>query len=248
MNFLRRGSAFVVLLLTTLLAMLFGAGAALAHVTVNSPGATQGGYAVLTFRVPTESDTASTTELKVQLPTDQPLASVSVQPTPGWSFTVTKAKLATPITTDDGPVTEAISVIDWKADSAATAIKPGEFQQFMVSAGPLPKAASMTFKAIQTYSDKSVVSWIEEPAPGSSAEPDHPAPTLQLAAATSTGTTPSSTASDATAGPAPTVTATSSSDSSSGKATTGLVLGTIGIVLGGLALALVLLRGGKRTV
>ena len=244
MNFLRHGSALVILTLSLLAATVLGAGAAFAHVTVNSPDATQGGYAVLTFRVPTESDTASTTELKVQLPTDQPLASVAVQPTPGWSFTVTKAKLATPITTDDGPVTEAISVIDWKADSAATAIKPGEFQQFMVSAGPLPKVATMTFKAIQTYSDKSVVSWIEEAAPGSSAEPDHPAPTLQLAAAT--GTT--SAAASASAGPAPTAAvASSSSNSSSGKATTGLVLGIIGIILGGAALALVLLRGRRPT-
>ncbi len=242
MSFLRRGSAVVVLVLTALLTVLFGAGSALAHVTVNSPGATQGGYAVLTFRVPTESDTASTTEIKVQLPLDQPLASVAVQPTPGWSFTVTKTKLATPITTDDGPVTEAISVIDWKADSAATAIKPGEFQQFMVSAGPLPKAASMTFKVLQTYSDKSVVSWIQEAAPGSSAEPDHPAPTLQLAAAGAATTDSSTTASS----PPPSVTATAS-DSSSGKATTGLVLGIIGIILGGAALALVLLRGRRTT-
>ncbi|MDQ6938249.1 MAG: YcnI family protein [Actinomycetota bacterium] len=73
-----------------------------AHVTVVAPGATQGGYAVLTFRVPTESDTASTTGLKVQLPPDQPLASASVQPKPGWAMKVTKRKLDTPIKTDDG--------------------------------------------------------------------------------------------------------------------------------------------------
>ena len=156
------------------------------HVTVNSPGATQGGYAVITFRVPTESDTASTTGLKVQLPTETPFASVSVQPHPGWSFTTKTTKLASPIKTDDGDeISQAVSEIDWTADSAATAIKPGEFDQFNVSAGPLPKANTITFKAIQVYSDGSVVNWTDVPAPGSTVEPDHPAPTLQLAAADS---------------------------------------------------------------
>src|SRR5882757_3629137 len=139
-------------------ALLAVAAPAYAHVTVNSPGATAGGYAVLTFRVPTESDTASTTALAVQLPEKTPFASVSVQPHPGWSFTTKNTKLATPIKTDDGDeITDAVSEIDWKADGAATAIKPGEFDQFNVSVGPLPEADSVTFKAIQTFSDGSQV-------------------------------------------------------------------------------------------
>ena len=167
-------------------ALLALAAPASAHVTVNSTDATQGGYAVITFRVPTESDTASTTALKVQLPTDTPFASVSVQPHPGWSFTTKTTKLASPIKTDDGDeISQAVSEIDWKADSAATAIKPGEFDQFNVSAGPLPKVKSITFKAVQVYSDGSQVNWIDVPAPGSTVEPEHPAPTLQLAAADS---------------------------------------------------------------
>lgn len=243
MKLIRRCLALTTLTGALAASTLLGAGAASAHVTVSSPGAAQGGYAVLTFRVPTESDTASTTELKVQLPTDQPLASVAVQPHVGWTFTLTKAKLATPISSDDGSITEAVSVIDWKASSAATAIKPGEFDQFLISAGPLPKVASMRFKAIQTYSDGKVVSWIEEAAPGSTAEPEHPAPTLQLAAA---GDTQSS-ASPSSSGPS--VTAAGSQPSSGdGKATAGIVLGIVGIVLGAIALALVLVRRRPREV
>src|ERR1700761_6031152 len=101
---------------------------AFAHVTVDAPGATQGGSdQIITFRVPTESDTASTTELKVALPTDTPIASVLVQPVPGWSFTETSTKLAHPIVTDDGDITEAVSEIDWKADSSASYIAPEQF-------------------------------------------------------------------------------------------------------------------------
>ncbi|HKC28392.1 MAG TPA: YcnI family protein [Jatrophihabitans sp.] len=167
-----------------LAALLLPVTPALAHVTVGSADAAPGGYAVLTFRVPTESDTASTTALAVVLPADHPIASVSVQPHPGWSFTVTKAKLNPPLTTDDGQVTEAVSQIHWTADSAASAIKPGEFDQFNISAGPLPEVDALTFKAIQNYSDGTVVNWIEQAAPGSTTEPEHPAPTLHIAAAT----------------------------------------------------------------
>lgn len=161
-----------------------------AHVTVSSPDARQGGEAVLTFQVPTENDTASTTAFKLQLPTETPFASVLVRPHPGWSFTTKTARLAHPITTDDGDqVAQAVSEIDWTADSAATVIKPGEFDEFVVSAGPLPKADTVTFKAIQVYRDSSQVHWTVVPAPGSTAEPEHPAPTLKRAAANPTTTT-----------------------------------------------------------
>lgn len=153
-----------------------------AHVSVSSSDAVQGGYAVVTFRVPDEEATATTTRLVVQLPTDTPIASVGIQPIPGWTAVAAKTKLAKPITTDDGPVTIAVSTITWTAGRAA-AIKPGEFQQFDVQLGPLPKQSSITFKAVQTYSDGTVVRWIEVAAAGSSSEPAHPAPVLPLAAA-----------------------------------------------------------------
>jgi uncharacterized protein YcnI len=163
--------------------LLAATGPAMAHVTVDAPGASRGGEAVLTFRVPNEEAKASTTELTVSLPTATPIASVSVQPHVGWTFTTKTTKLAKPITTDDGPVTEAVTEIDWKANSAATGIKPGEFDEFVISAGPLPDTATLTLPAIQTYSDGTVVRWIETSAPGSTTEPEHPAPVVTLAAA-----------------------------------------------------------------
>lgn len=218
-------------------AALISAGPASAHVTVSSATAVQGGYATLTLKVPTESATASTTGLKVQLPVDQPLASVSILPMPGWSYVVTKAKLTTPIDSHGTELTEAVSTVEWTADSAATAIKPGEFNQFVLSAGPLPSAPSMTFKALQTYSDQSVVSWIQEAAPGSTTTPDHPAPVLTLTAKQQNpAPVPSGTV-------APTVSAVGASTSDSGtKATTAIVLGAVGIVLGALALGATLRR------
>lgn len=214
-----------------------GVAGASAHVTVNAPNATQGGYTVLTFRVPTESATASTTGLKLQLPLDQPLASALVQPKVGWSVKVTSHKLPTPIKTDDGEVTEAPSEIDWTATSATGGIKPGEFDGFLVSAGPLPKAATMVFKVIQRYSDGSQVAWIEQPAAGSTTEPKHPAPTLTLAPAGDSG----GDATTAAASSAPTVTASSDVPSKS-SVTVALVLAVVGLVLGAAGLGLAVMN------
>jgi uncharacterized protein YcnI len=170
---------FCLLIAAALAALLALAGPAFAHVTVAAPGAAPGGYAVATFRVPTESDTASTTKLVVQVP---PMASVSVQPVPGWTAVTKVSKLATPLQSDDGAVTSAVSQITWTA-APGSGIKPGQFQQFPVSVGPLPKSSSVSFPTIQYYSDGTVVRWIEHAAPGSKTEPDHPAPTLTLTAA-----------------------------------------------------------------
>jgi uncharacterized protein YcnI len=248
----RRGLSIAVVVVGAWLAGVLGAGPASAHVSVSSPAAVQGGYASVTFKVPTESATASTVGLKVQLPVDQPLASVSVLPVYGWTYTVTKAKLATPISSDDGDITEAVSVIEWKAASPQTAIKPGEFNQFTISAGPLPKAPSMTFKAIQAYSDGSTVSWIEEAAQGSTVEPEHPAPVLKLAAAGAsaapagaTGSASAGASGSASAAPSPSQLAVSgSSGDSDGRANTALALGALGVLLGGIALALAI--SGRR--
>ena len=65
--------------------------------------------------MPTESDTASTTKLEANLPTGTPIASVSLKPLPGWTAKTTTTKLATPIKSDDGEITEAVSKIDWTA-------------------------------------------------------------------------------------------------------------------------------------
>ena len=161
--------------------LVAGTPIASAHITVSAPEATSGGSdVVIRFRVPDESGTARTVGLKVQLPSATPIASVLVQPKAGWSVVVRQSKLATPIKTDDGEITEAVSEIDWKVGSGAQGIGPGQFDEFVLIAGQLPEAKSLTFKAIQTYSDGSSVSWIEEPAPGSTAEPEHPAPVLTL--------------------------------------------------------------------
>ncbi|HTJ35843.1 MAG TPA: YcnI family protein [Dactylosporangium sp.] len=202
-----------------------------AHVTVNPNTAVQGGYTKVTFRVPTERDDASTTKVEVAIPTDKPIASVSIKPVQGWTAATETSKLATPIKTDDGDeITEAVSKITWTATDPSAAIKPHQFQEFDVSLGPLPQTDQIVFKALQTYSSGEIVRWIDEPAAG--AEAEHPAPVLKL-------TKKADTTAAASAAAGPTATADSSSSSNNGTAIglgiAGLVLGLAGLVVGVLA-------------
>lgn len=155
------------------------AGTAVAHVTVQSPGATQGGFAKLAFRTPTERD-VPTTKLEIAFPAEHPLAFVNVRPLPGWTYQVVKAAPAQPFEAFGEPVTEVVTRIVWTA--TGDGIKPGEFEDFEVSVGPLPRVDSLVFKALQTYRGGEVVRWIETPVAGGP-EPEHPAPVLTLAAA-----------------------------------------------------------------
>ena len=165
------------------LAILLAAVPAGAHVTVKPDVAKKGSFSVFSFSVPNESKTASTVKLEVTFPTDRPIAFVSVQPIPGWTWTAEKTTLATPIETEDGDISRAVSKITWTGG----AIAPGEFQLFTVSAGPLPtKGKSIEFKAVQTSSDGDVSRWIES-APKGGPEPEYPAPVLKLAGKASAG-------------------------------------------------------------
>jgi uncharacterized protein YcnI len=214
------------------------AGPAAAHVTVQPGTATQGGFTAVSFRVPTERADAATTRLAVTFPTEQPLASARVKPHPGWSYRLQKAKLQTPLETEGGAVTEAVRTITWTADGAGSAIKPGEFDEFTISLGPLPKTEQMVFRVVQTYSDGEVVRWIEQASPGAE-EPEHPAPVLKLTApAAAAAPAPAARPSTATRQPAATA------DSGSAVATW---LSAAALVLSVVAVALAALLGRRRT-
>ncbi|MEU7839545.1 YcnI family protein [Micromonospora sp. NPDC049114] len=228
----RTATAAAALAFTAVATAVLGfAGPASAHVTVNPKEATQGGYARVAFRVPNESDTASTTKLEVVLPENAPIGSVSTIPVPGWTVTTEKRRVDPPIDVHGSQLTEAVSKITWTATGDA-AVKPGQFQEFGVSMGPLPKVESMVFKTLQTYSDGNISRWIDEPQPGGE-EPEKPAPVLTLTAA----------GPSASAAPAATAVAAADDDDDESDGTAiglgiaGLVAGLAGLVLGGLAFA-----------
>jgi uncharacterized protein YcnI len=199
-----------------------------AHVTISPPSAPKGSDAVLSFNVPNESESASTTEVVIGFPTDHPIAVADVLPIAGWTSKVDTVKVAKPIQTDEGAVTEAVSQVTWSGGT----IEPGQFQQFTVSVGLPDDADSLEFKAKQTYSDGTVVRWIEAETGGQ--EPEHPAPVLTLTAAggaQSPSTTAATPASDGTSSK----NAATKDDVDSAK-----TLSVVGIIVGALALVVAL--------
>jgi periplasmic copper chaperone A len=155
---------------------------AAAHVTVSSPDAEPGSFGKLVFRVPNEFDSADTTKLEVKLPTDTPFASVSTKPMPGWTVEADPVKLDEPVESHGVEVTEAVTTVTWTAERGS-GLPPEQFAEFEISVGPFPEhVESMSFPTIQTYSDGEVARWTQ-PVREGAAEPDHPAPTLEIASA-----------------------------------------------------------------
>lgn len=142
-----------------------GAGTADAHVSANAPTLTQGGYGVVTFVVPNESDTAATTALTVTLPR---LKSARPEMINGWKAEVAK-----------DPKTSEATSITWTALPGTSGVPVGQFGQFRVAGGPFPEKKTVELPAVQTYADGQKVNW-NQPTKSNGDEPDHPAPTLTL--------------------------------------------------------------------
>ena len=148
-----------------------------AHVEVQ-PGEVAGGdFSVVAFRVPNERDDASTTKLQVILPQDQPLGSVQTTAMPGWKVQTATRKLDKPIEMFGAKIDSVVSQVTWTATQGG--VRPGQFADFELSLGQLPKTGRLNFTALQTYSDGQLVRWNEVSADGST-EPEHPAPSLLL--------------------------------------------------------------------
>ena len=174
-------------LLTALAASVVVATGASAHVTVASEDAAPGGFGKITFRVPNESDTASTVGLRIQIPEDAALASLRTQPMDGWTATLTTTDLDEPLENHGQEISSYVSVVEFRADEGA-GIGPGQFQEFALSGGPFPDADQLSFPTVQLYNDGTEAAWIEPTVDGQE-EPESPAPVLSLAPSTSADTT-----------------------------------------------------------
>ena len=229
---LMRRIAFSVALLSSLALP----GIAQAHVSLHPNEVPAGSFATLGIRVPNETDNASTTKVAVQFPPG--FIDVSPEFMPGWTPKVITAKLAKPVQTDDGEVTEGVKEIVWSADKAA-AIPPGQFLDFPISTEiPGKEGEVLTFKTLQYYDDGEVVRWIGGP------DTEEPAPQIDVTAAggvlqdvAGSETAPPPPAAGSAAGEAEAASSSSSSDGASkGLGIAALILGALGLLAGGAAL------------
>ena len=149
-----------------------GAGPAWAHVHADADNPAPGSTSLVTFQVPGESENgALTTKFSVKLPD---VASARSEVMPGWTAGLDRDASA-----------GTVRSVTWTADPKA-GISTDQFALFRVSV-KLPEGDTVAFPATQTYSDGTVVRWDQPPLPGG-AEPDYPAPMLNLTGAAPTGT------------------------------------------------------------
>jgi periplasmic copper chaperone A len=216
---------------------VIAAPAASAHVTVNPREAEKGGYAALAFRVPNERDNAGTVQLRVSFE-NVDLRSVNVKPKTGWTYEKQMRTLDEPIVTDDGEeITEVVGEITWSGGL----IRPGEFEEFDVSVGPLPEDEdSVTFPAIQLYESVGgapgeEVGWIEEAEGGE--EPERPAPLLTLTDPEEEGGgAPAASAEEASGMTVENVASQDDVDGATTWGVIGLIVGLLGLAAGAIAL------------
>lgn len=133
--------------------VVLGAAPALAHVTVKPSEAIAGGFQTFVVQVPNERDDASTVKVQVEFP--PVFASVSFQDKEGWKRKVKTVQFDEPIEAFGEEVTEGVGQVTWSGGE----IEPGEFETFAFSVGPLPEG-EIVFPALQTYDSGEVVRWI----------------------------------------------------------------------------------------
>jgi periplasmic copper chaperone A len=226
----------------TVAAILALPGIAQAHVTVQPKTAEGGGFSVVAFRVPNERDDASTTQLRVTLPKDQPIGSVQTTPVPGWKVTTANRHLDKPIEMFGEQLDTVVSEVTWTA--TAGGIRPNQFQDFNLSLGQLPESGELVFNTLQTYSSGEKVDWNQVSA-DPTVEPEHPAPILTI---TPAGAGDGSAAADrgSQAGQDEQVTSAAQSDNAS-NSTLALILSGAALVVS-LVAAVIALRRGRRPV
>ncbi len=219
-------------------ALILPAGAQ-AHVSLHPNTIPAGAFVTLNVRVPGEQEGAFAYKIDMLLP--HGFTEVATQNVPGWSVKEITAKLAKPVQTDDGPVSEEVSRIVWTGDrSKLGRLDDGTFIQFPLSiAIPASIAGrSLAFKTLEYYSNGQVVRWI-----GSTSAP-YPAPTVNITApggaiedvaGGEAGPPPGATPSSQSAPPAA---AKASGNESTGLEVGALVLGALGLLTGLVAITL----------
>ncbi len=221
------------------------AASAFAHISIHPNTVPAGAFATLDVRVPGEQQGAHVTKVAVLFPAG--FSDVDYEAVPGWSVNVIERKLATPLQSDGETIDSEIAQLVWTWTGPLGEVGDGQFVQLPLSVAIPSDAAgrALEFRTVQSYSDGSVVRWIDP-----SLQAEHPSPRINV---TSKGGAIEDVAGDE-AGPLAgqsghgggTAAVTAASDSSGGGASKGLALGAL--ILGALALltALLALASGRR--
>jgi uncharacterized protein YcnI len=199
------------------------ASAASAHVTASPSEAPAGGFTVITFGVSHGCDGSPTTAIAIQIP--EGVTSVKPTVVPGWDIEVEKADLAQPISDGEGgEITDRVASVTYTAEEPL----PDAYRQVFPISLKTPDAEGeqLAFPVVQTCTDGETA-WITMPDAGE-AEPEHPAPVVQLTASTGGGHGAAGADDHADGG--------GGDGDGTGLAVVALVVGGVGLLTGGTAL------------
>lgn len=200
---------------------------AFAHVTVQPAEAPAGSFFRFVVRVPNERDNAATTKVEVRFP--EALTFVSFQDKEGWKRNVKMKELDQPTEVFGERITEAVDSVTWSGGR----IEPGEFEEFGFSARVPEREGTLEFPALQTYSSGEVVRWI---GPADSEEPAARVSSVDLGAGEGEGELA------LLSGLSDRVEELQRRVDDSGSSDAGVVLGSVGVALGAVALIVSLVR------
>lgn len=144
--------------------------AASARATITPDKAHGGSTETFAIRLSNERSVPST-RLELAFPKDVVIPEVKVEELAGWDAKITMRPLDPPVTIGGQEFDEAVASIVWTGGE----VRPKWFEQFLVTAGPLPPKGRLVLTAAQGYQDGTVDRW------SAPALPDEPgAPTISL--------------------------------------------------------------------
>ncbi|HVW43966.1 MAG TPA: DUF1775 domain-containing protein [Amycolatopsis sp.] len=206
---------------------------AAAQVSIVPDQITGGGTQTFAFRMANERHDTTATRLELTFPQDPAVAFVRVEPVRGWTETVHSRPLNPPVKAGDKMISEVAATLVLEGGS----VPPGQFEQFLVTMGPLPPNGAIVFEATETFANGAVSHWAATPGQG---------PTISLGPSTQPGaaTAPAAAPQDEAAmSAAPAQTAPRAADAGGGPPF-GVLWGALG--LAGLVIAAVWWRAGAR--
>lgn len=146
-------------------ALLTGAGATFAHVTLQDKlAAADTGYRAV-LRVGHGCEGAPTNVIRVTIPEGFNGAQPMVKA--GWKVSTKVGKLAEPYVAHGVTFTEGVREITWTANSAADALPDAHYDEFVLR-GTTPKKPGPLWFKVEQLCEKGSNPWVEVPASGTS--------------------------------------------------------------------------------
>ncbi|HTZ85405.1 MAG TPA: YcnI family protein [Solirubrobacteraceae bacterium] len=203
-----------------------------AHVSIHPNTLPAGAFATLDVRVPGEEADAHITKIAMLFPPG--FSDVSYEPVSGWKVRTVERKLGS---------SSEIARVEWTWSGPLGEVGDSQFVQLPLAVAIPEDAAgkALEFRTVQTYSNGHVEHWIDP-----SLDAEHPSPRINviakggaiedIAGEEAGPTAGQDVGSSVPSASAPPV-AQSSNGASKGLAITALILGALGLLLGGVALA-----------